>query len=214
MSSSASQSSSNNNNNNNANEPNHTKGTIVGECKESTRRYSHDYIHCDFCNIPQDKVSQCSIKDCPCNGQGILFEVECEPGKSKNYVHQLPWHHESVRVCLQRPAEAIQRITTRLAKLATNQAAAIAAAAIVQEDLPTMRQKRDRDDDEEDEESKTKHQKINHSHLSDDDNENKVEPFASIDLEISGADLNSLDDPDDPNGGIDNDVDFHRSFDA
>lgn len=184
-------SSNNNNSNNNDGKSNRARGTVCGACEESRRKYEHDYSHCKLCIIPSDKIHNCSIKQCPCQGEGYLFEVDHEHGKNKSHIHQIPYENKSVRVCLQRPKEAKKRITNLTTKLAGNQAAAISTTVMVQEALSIMRQKRDRDDlgdAEQEQESETKQQKTDHLHLSDDE----IDVFTNTDQDDSQSDISSF----------------------
>ena len=195
--------------------PIRTRGAVFGGCVESTNGYSHDYEHCEECDIPHDKVTPCFIENCPCNGQGFLLEVETEPGKNQSHVHQVPWQHKRVRVCLQRPAEARRRIGELNAK--------IAATAIEQEELPSAKQKRARDGDDDDKEednvsfgdeqgeSNTKKQKISDTLFIDGD-ENAFPHSVSMVQDTSQSDNNSFFDPDDNEGGVD-DIYFPYVFD-
>lgn len=122
---------------------------VIGSCVKSTKENSHDFIHCKNCNISDKNRMKCSIKQCPCNGQGLLIETDSMPGKTEIYVHQVPSQDKSVRVCLQRPKQALDRITKLSQKYGPTTAITMMATPLASQPvLPRMRQKREREEEE------------------------------------------------------------------
>lgn len=83
---------------------------VIGAC-EHDQPYSHDFLHCSKCKIQK---AQCSIRDCPCQGNGILFMTTESETMKRTYRHQFVFDDKSVAIHMNKPKEAISRISARL----------------------------------------------------------------------------------------------------
>lgn len=126
---------------------NRDRGVVIGSCIQSTIEYSHDFVHCKNCLISMKNIIACSIKQCPCDGEGLLFETENATGKTKIHVHQIPCQDKSVRVCLQRTKQAIERITKLSQKFEVSIISSASTSKQSKSALPNARQKRRRNEE-------------------------------------------------------------------
>ncbi len=83
---------------------------VIGAC-EHDQPYSHDFLHCSKCKIQK---TQCTIRDCPCQGNGIVFMTTESETMKRTYRHQFVFDDKSVAIHMNKPKEATSRISARL----------------------------------------------------------------------------------------------------
>lgn len=83
---------------------------VIGSC-EHDQPYSHDFLHCEKCKV---QTIQCSIKDCPCRNAGVLLLTTESESMKRTYRHQFIYDDKSVAIHLNKPKEAISRVSNRL----------------------------------------------------------------------------------------------------
>ncbi len=86
-------------------------GYIANGACFNSKQYNHSYLTCDTCKVGSG--ISCSIPDCPCNGVGVIFLINEE---QRLYAHEIVGHEESVRVYINRPTRARERVKKSIEK--------------------------------------------------------------------------------------------------